>query len=96
MKDFWSPMQEIIQEFCVNFDKRWQARKRVIDSHFLVLFVLKLVLSKNRQGYKSLLNELWEKEGLATYQQTPIASSTLCEARQKLPEEIFIDPSYGL
>lgn len=91
MKDFWSPMQEIIQEFCVNFDKRWQARKRVIDSHFLVLFVLKLVLSKNRQGYKSLLNELWEKEELATYQQTPIASSTLCEARQKLPEEIFIE-----
>jgi hypothetical protein len=91
MENFWSPLQEIIKEFCIVFDKKWQTRKRVIDSHFLVLFIFKLVLSKNQQGYKSLLNELWEKQELAVYQESPISSSTLCEARQKLPEEIFIE-----
>ncbi len=58
--DFWSPYQEIIQGICLNFDGRWKIRNRVIDTQFLVLFIFKLVLSKNQQGYKSLLNELWE------------------------------------
>jgi len=60
MQDFWSPLQKIIAEVCVEFDKTWQIRKRVIDTNFLVLFIFKLVLSKNSQGYKSLLTELWE------------------------------------
>lgn len=91
MKDFWKPLQGVIKEVCVNFDKRWQIRKRVIDTHFLVLFIFKLVLSKNQQGYKSLLLELWEQEELTNYQHRPVSSSSLCEARQKLPEEIFIE-----
>lgn len=96
MKDFWSPVQKIIEEVCVSFDKKWQIRKRVIDTHFLVLFIFKLVLSKNKQGYKSLLNDLWQNQELAGYQQSPIASSSLCEARQKLPEEIFIEINQAL
>jgi hypothetical protein len=57
MNDFWSPVQKIIDEVCFNFDSKWQIRTRVIDTHFLVLFIFKLVLSKNQQGYKRLLNE---------------------------------------
>lgn len=90
MENFWSPVQQIIKETCSNFDKTWQRRKRVIDTNFLVLFIFKLVLSKNRQGYASLLNELWEKPELAGHQKKPISASSLCEARQKLPEDIFI------
>lgn len=90
MEDFWAPLQTTIQEICLNFDKVWQVRKRVIDTHFLVLFILKLVLSKNRQGYKSLLNEIWESSETMLTQQQPISASSLCEARQKLPEEIFL------
>ena len=82
MKDFWSPLQEIIKEFCISFDKKWQTRKRVIDSHFLVLFIFKLVLRKNKQGYKSLLNELWEKQELATYQRSPISSDVAMSLTQ--------------
>jgi hypothetical protein len=91
MPDFWSPLQDIIREICLSFDKRWQIRKRTIDTHFLVLFIFKCVLSKNRQGYKSLLNELWEKPELGVCQLSPVSASSLCEARQKLPEDIFIE-----
>ena len=99
MNDFWSPVQKIIEEVCSQFDSKWQIRKRVIDTHFLVLFIFKLILSKNKQNYKSLLNGLWEQQELSRYKQTPISSSSLCEARQKLPEELFIDlndPTYSL
>jgi hypothetical protein len=89
-KDFWTPIQTTIREFCLSFDKVWQVRKRVIDTHFLVLFIFKLVLSKNKQGYKSLLSELWESPEITLNQQQPISASSLCEARQKLPEEIFL------
>ena len=91
MEDFWSPVQEIIRDICFDFDKKWQTRKRAIDTNFLVLFILKLVLSKNRQGYVSLLNELWESPEFAVRQKQPVSASSLCEARKKLPEEVFIE-----
>lgn len=91
MNDFWSPVQKIIEEVCAQYDSKWQIRKRVIDTHFLVLFIFKVILSKNQQGYKSILNELWEQQELSRYKQTPISSSSLCEARQKLSEELFIE-----
>ncbi|MCD8543046.1 MAG: IS4 family transposase [Gammaproteobacteria bacterium] len=91
MGNFWSPVQRVIEDVCASFDAKWQTRKRVIDTLFLVLFIFKLVLSKNQQGYKSVLNELWEQQALIHYQQHPLSSSSLCEARQKLPEEIFLD-----
>ena len=91
MRDFWSPLQKIIMDTCLDFDKTWQVRKRIIDTNFLVLFLFKLVLSKNHQGYKSLLTELWESSELLTCQQQPVSASSLCEARKKLPEEIFIN-----
>lgn len=90
MENFWTPLQEIIYQNCLDYDKIWQVRKRVIDTHFLVLFIFKLVLSKNKQGYSSLLTELWESPELSTTKPSPIAASSLCEARQKLPEEIFL------
>lgn len=89
--NFWSPLQKIISDICSDFDKTWQIRKRTIDTNFLVLFIFKLVLSKNKQGYKSLLNELWEKPELVAFQEFPVSASSLCEARQKLPEEIFTE-----
>jgi len=54
-----------------------------------VTFILKLVLSKNKQGYKILLNELWETAEFSDIQQKPVSASSICEARQKMPETIF-------
>ena len=89
MEDFWNPIQATIEAICFDFDKVWQTRKRVITTQFLVTFILKLVLSKNRQGYKILLNELWETAEFSELQQHPVSASSICEARQKMPETIF-------
>jgi hypothetical protein len=89
MEDFWSPLQALIAESCADYDKSWQTRKRVITTQFLVIFILKLVLSKNTQGYKILLNELWETDEFSGLQKRPVSASSLCEARQKMPETIF-------
>lgn len=91
MQDFLSPLQILIEEECLNFDKIWQTRKRIITTRFLVIFILKLVLSKNRQGYKILLNELWETAEFSNIQPHPVSASSLCEARQKMPETIFVN-----
>jgi hypothetical protein len=89
MEDFWSPLQAMIEEICQEFDKVWQTRKRVINTQFLVTFILKLVLSKNSQGYKILLNELWETSEFSGLHEQPVSASSICEARQKMPETIF-------
>lgn len=89
MQDFWSPLQALIEESCLDFDKVWQTRKRVITTQFLVTFILKLVLSKNSQSYKILLNELWETAEFSSLQQQPVSASSICEARPKMPETIF-------
>lgn len=94
--DFWQPSQELIRQLCSDFDSRWQVRKRAIDTHFLVLFIFKLVLSKNRQGYKSVLSEMWESPEIEALQSRPFSPSSLCEARQKLPEEIFTELNKGV
>ena len=89
MEDFWSPLQITIEELCRDYDQIWQTRKRVITTQILVTFILKLVLSKNGQGYKILLNELWETAEFSGLQQQPVSASSICEARQKMPETIF-------
>ena len=33
---------------------------------------------------------MWKREELRQYQTEPISASSLCEARSKLPEDIFI------
>ena len=89
MEKIWPPIQELIEQLCVEFDKVWQKRKRVIDTKFLVTFITKLVLSKNKQGYGSVLTELWENEEFNKLQATPFSASSICEARQKMPATIF-------
>jgi len=89
MDNFWMPLHKLIETYCQQFDASWQKRKRVIDTQFLVIFIFKLVLSKNKQGYRSLLEELWENTRFSELQQSPVSASSLCEARQKLPPEIF-------
>ncbi|MFZ2538494.1 MAG: IS4 family transposase [Oscillospiraceae bacterium] len=91
--NFWEKFQFIIEQVSQTFDNQWRKRKRVLTTHFLVLFIFKLVLSKNKQGYNSMLCELWDAasrdERLVLPQQSPLAASSICEARQKLPEIVF-------
>ena len=49
--DFCKVANNLFDKICTEFDTIWQKRKRVLSSKVLVLFILKLVLSKNKQGY---------------------------------------------
>ena len=48
---FWSGVKVIFSEVSNKFDSIWQKRKRTLNSQILVAFLLKLVQSKNKQGY---------------------------------------------
>ena len=86
--DFCKVANNLFDKICTEFDTIWQKRKRVLSSKLLVLFILKLVVSKNKQGYGSNLIQFWEscaEKGIMLPQINSVAASSLCEARQKLP-----------
>lgn len=90
--NFWPKLKSTVEKVCKDFDVEWQSRKRVLSTYFLVLFIFKLVLSKHKQGYNSMLCELWDSAGselLELPQKHPVAASSMCEARQKMPETVF-------
>ena len=89
--DFCNQLQLIIETVCQEFDSQWQLRKRVLNTQFLVLFIFKLVMSKNKQGYNSVIGELWDSANSPDDlpQKNPVAASSICEARQKMSEIIF-------
>ena len=87
--DFWNPIQALIEEKCREFDPVWQKRQRIINTQFLVIFILKLVMSKHKQGYASILAQLWESSELSALKEKPVSASSVCEARQKMPATIF-------
>lgn len=89
---FWSEIKNIFKKISDKFDEQWQKRKRILGTQLLVAFIIKLVQSKNKQGYGSTLNQFWEvclEKGIVLPQTNSIAASSFCEARQKLPEDIF-------
>lgn len=88
----WRQIITTIGEVCDEFDLKWRKRKRIVNTLLLVLFVFRLVFSKNKQGYKITINELWDQcklLGLNLPQHTPVAPSAFCTARAKLDENIF-------
>jgi len=90
--NLWARIVDIVNQVAWEFDERWRKRKRKLDSKFLILFILRLVLSKNKQGYGSILEEIWENnsdEQFPTMIAKPVCASSVCEARQKLDESIF-------
>lgn len=97
--DFWSEVKNIFKKISDKFDAQWQKRKRILSTQLLVAFIIKLVQSKNKQGYGSILNQFWEvclEKGILLPQPNSIAASSFCEARQKLPEDIFKELNQAL
>ena len=90
--NFWAEVKDIFKKISDKFDSQWRKRKRVLGTELLVTIILKLVQNKNRQGYGSTLMQFWEscaEKNIELPQVNSVAASSLCEARQKLPEEIF-------
>jgi hypothetical protein len=75
-----------------DFDQKWQKRRRVINTLLIILFIFRLVFSKNKQGYATTIIELWDhchKMNIPLPQFKPVAASAFCKARTKLDESIF-------
>ena len=88
----WQQVMVIVQDVANQFDKKWQKRKRILNTMLLILFIFRLVFSKNNQGYGVTINELWDQcrfMKVPLPQSKPVAPSAFCNARAKLDEGIF-------
>ena len=90
--EFWINVRDQISNVASEYDPIWRKRIRLIGTEFLFLFIFKLVLSKNKQGYGSVLIELWDNSAdrnLPLPKKGVIAASSICKAMQNFPEEAF-------
>ena len=55
---FWAKVQELFELICTNTDKLWQKRKRILNTKLLVVFILKIILSKNKARLKIKVQHL--------------------------------------
>jgi len=88
----WKNVVDILQEVADEYDKKWQLRKRVINSMILMLLIFRLVSSRNRQSYGTTIDDLWDschKLKIPLAQKSSVAASSFCAARKKLDEAIF-------
>ncbi|MBV1877791.1 MAG: IS4 family transposase [Pseudomonadales bacterium] len=88
----WQKIIETLTTTCEHFDAAWRKRQRLIGTQLLVLFIFRLVFAKNKQGYASTINELWDqcrRIGIDLPQHKPPAASAFSAARSKLDETIF-------
>lgn len=88
----WQKIITVVAIVAENFDQEWQKRKRVLSTLLVILFIFRLVFSKNKQGYGTTIAELWEychKLHIPLPQKTPVVPSTFCDARKKINESVF-------
>lgn len=88
----WQNIIGTVMAVADDFDRQWQKRKRVLDTLLLMLFIFRLVFSKNKQGYAITIAELWDQchtLGIPLPQAAPVAASAFCTARAKLDEKVF-------
>jgi len=88
----WQNIIGTVEAVATDFDRQWQKRKRVLDTLLIVLFVFRLVFSKDKQGYEITVVELWEQcriQSIPLPQQTPVTASAFCNASAKLDEKLL-------
>ena len=88
----WQKIITIVASVAEKFDEEWQKRQRVITTLLIVLFIFRLVFSKNKQGYGITIAELWDyckTLNIPLPQAKPVVPATFCNARQKLSENVF-------
>ncbi len=90
--ELWQNIIGTVMLVANDFDRQWQKRRRVLNTLLIMLFIFRLVFSKNKQGYAITIAELWDQcniMGIALPQATPVAASAFCTARSKLDENVF-------
>ena len=88
----WRSFVDIAAAVADEHDGQWRQRRRTIGTLVVMLFVFRLVFSKNQQGYQSTVNELWEHchaMGVALSQPRAPAASSMHEARTKVDPDVF-------
>jgi hypothetical protein len=94
----WQEIKDFFQEKFKEYDAKWIERERKIDTRFLVLFILRLIIPKDNRGYANTLLEIFNNFLQFGIEQQPktLAASSICEARMKLDPQIFKELSYGV
>jgi hypothetical protein len=88
----WQKIITVVAAIAQNFDNEWQKRRRVLSTLLIILFIFRLVFSKNKQGYGSTIAELWEychKLNIKLPQEKPVVPAAFCNARMKMDEVVF-------
>ncbi len=88
----WQKIITVVASVAENFDKEWQQRRRVLSTLLIILFIFRLIFSKNKQGYGLTIAELWEychKLHIPLPQAKPVVPAAFCNARKKMDESIF-------
>lgn len=88
----WQKIIGLIFDIADKYDQLWQKRRRVINTMLIILFIFRLVFSKNRQSYPITIGELWDHSKILKVplpQSKPAAASAFCAARKKMDENIF-------
>jgi hypothetical protein len=88
----WAKIVHILVTIANEFDRQWQKRQRVLNTLLLVLFIFRLVFSKNHQGYATTIVELWDQCRMLRIplpQDKPVAASAFCNARKKMDPNFF-------
>ena len=88
----WRALLDAVVAVAHDFDRQWQKRQRSLNTLLVVLFLFRLVFSKNRQGYGATLVELWDQcrlLGVSLPQASPVSPSAMCNARAKVDENLF-------
>jgi hypothetical protein len=88
----WQDIIGTVTTVASDFDAQWQKRRRTLTTLLVVLFIFRLVFSKNHQGYGITIAELWDQcqiLNIALPQPSPVAASAFCAARSKMDEKVF-------
>jgi hypothetical protein len=57
----WGNIISTVEATANDFDRQWQKRKRILNTLLIMLFIFRLVFSKDKQGYTITTIELWEQ-----------------------------------
>ena len=95
---FWKNVKTIIDDVSKEYDKLWIKRNRGINSKFLIDFIFHIIANGDN-GYAVTLGEMWNNyllKSICPPQDTIYSQSSVCAARQKLPESIFKELNHKL
>lgn len=82
-------VKNIFEEKITNYDALWRIRARDIDTKFLLIFIIKLIIPKDNRGYSCTLSNLFTKLLSSNVVRESITAPSICVARKKLNASIF-------